>query len=331
MGDNFARAGASAGAGRSSQPPRSGGAGNSGARPVHPGWWVLLGAGLVLLLAGLWSLLGAGGADAGRLGKGCVGVMSIDGEIVASDSPDTLLSAGQVGSETIAQEISDAGSRSDVKALVVVVNSPGGSVVASREIYQALSDVKKPKVAYFREVAASGGYYLSQGADYIVSDPDALTGSIGAEATFTDLSGLFGKLGVNQSEIKSGEFKDIGIPSRPMTNEEKALMQGVVDQIFGEFRDTVNASRGKRLNQTAFAQVLDARILTGKQAYAIGLVDQLGTKQDAIDQAARMAGDESLPVCDLDYRQPGLLSQLLGGALEPILPAAGMGRWRLSY
>ncbi len=316
----------------------SGGRGGSGARGGRmggkSGTSPLLMAGIVVLVAlmivaGLALLVG--GASVGSIGKGCVGVMTIDGEIVAQDTPDSLLSSGQAGSETIARQIEDANSRPEVKALVVVVNSPGGSVVASREIYEALKAYDKPKVAYFREVAASGGYYLSMGTDYIVSDPDAITGSIGAEATFTDLSGLMGKLGVNQSEIKSGALKDIGIPSRPMSEEEKALLQGVVDQLFGEFRDTVNASRGSRLNQTAFAKVLDARILTGRQAQAVGLVDALGSKKDAVAKAGAMAGDKDMPVCDLDNHPSNLLGRLLGGALAPFMPSAGSGGWRLSY
>ncbi len=282
---------------------------------------VLVGGGLLLL----------GGAFSG-IGNGCVGLISIKGEIMVDDSQAGLFGGGAQGSETIASEIEDAGKRQDVKALVILIDSPGGSPVASRHIYDALRAVKKPKVAYFREVAASGGYYVGAGADYIVSEPDAITGSIGVRATITDLSGLFGKIGYNETVFKSGAMKDIGSSSRPMTEEEKTVLQSVISETFTEFKNIVLESRGSRLDRAKFEQVLDARILTGRQALNVGLVDELGNQKDAVRKASVLAGEEKeLPVCEIGEKKKTFLSSLLGDALQLPSPVALLPQWKLWY
>lgn len=253
----------------------------------------------------------------------CVGVIQVNGEISTSSSSGGLFGSPTVGSDDIVSQIDDAESRSDVKAVVFEVNSPGGSVVASREIYEAVKDMKKPKVAYFREVAASGAYYISAPADYIVSEPDALTGSIGVTTTFEDMSGLFEKLGLNYTVFKSGELKDIGTNTRPPTEKEKQIMQAMIDQIFGEFKAVVEEGRGNKLNQTAFQKILDARVLTGEQAKAVGLVDETGNKKRALVVAANLAhmsytGEPA--VCDVGSANP--LGGLFSGIGQGITYAA---------
>jgi len=237
----------------------------------------------------------------------CVGVIEVDGEISTKTQSGGLLGTPTIGSEDIVKQIEDAESRSDVKAVLFEVNSPGGSVVASKEIYEAVRSMKKPRVAYFREVAASGGYYISAGTDFIVSEPDALTGSIGVVATFEDMSGLFNKLGINYTIMKSGELKDMGSPSRPLTEKEKAIMQSIINDIFGEFKRVVEEGRGSKLNRAKFEEVLDARVLTGRQAVDVGLVDELGNKEEAVKVAGRL-GDikftKKPPVCSMRNSNP---------------------------
>ncbi|MFH0884840.1 MAG: S49 family peptidase, partial [Candidatus Micrarchaeota archaeon] len=131
--------------------------------------------------------------------------------------------------------------------------------------------------------------YVASGTDFIVSDPDAITGSIGVISTFTDMQGLFEKVGINVTAIKSGPHKDIGSPYRNMSDEEFAIMQGIVDEVYGEFRGVVLENRGKKLNMNVFSNVTDGRILSGRQAFKAGLVDELGGKKDAIRKAADMA------------------------------------------
>jgi protease-4 len=300
--------------------------------------WVWLAAGiaggLLLLAIAAFVIMGAGGGSKSlEWGRGCVAEIEVRGEIVADDTPGSLFSTGQAGAETIAKMVEEADQRSDVKAILLTVDSPGGSPVGSRDIYRALSESKKPKVAYFREMAASGGYYAAMGTDYIVSEPDALTGSIGVRASIADLSGLFAKIGYNETEITSGGLKDIGNPARPMTEQERAIMQAIVNESFEEFRDVVLQSRGARLSHPQFEQILDARVLSGRQALPIGLVDALGSKKDAILKASQMANEtDALEVCPMQPSDSGgLLSRVLGGALAgPLLPKIS-GNWQLQY
>ncbi|VVB57613.1 Peptidase family S49 [uncultured archaeon] len=292
-----------------------------------------MGAGLlgILLLAGLLYVFFSSASSLPSLGRGCIGVIDIKGEITADDTPDTLFSQGQAGSSTIAKLIQRADERPDVRGILVVIDSPGGSSLGSREIYSALRASDKPKVSYLRELAASGGYYSAIGTDYIVSEPDTLTGSIGVRMTITDLSGLFSKLGYNETTIKSGELKDIGTPDRPMTDAERQIFEGIVNETFGEFKDAVVARRGSKLAHPGFEQALDGRVLTGRQAQAIGLVDEIGTQKMAEQRLASMLNESKpLPLCPISSSRPGLFSSLFSGLLATP-PLEQAGGWHLSY
>jgi protease IV len=222
--------------------------------------------------------------------EGCVGVVEISGPLSTADSPASLFSSEQKGSETIASELSEAGRRQDVRAVLILIDSPGGSVIASQEVYEAVLALNKTSVAFIREMAASGGYYVAAGTDYIVANPDALTGSIGARATLEDYSGLMGKLGVNSTTFKTGALKDMGSPDRPLTDDEREVWQAIVNESFLNFKSAVELRRSGKLDTALFSQALDARILTGRQAKKIGLIDELGNKQSAIAAAARLSG-----------------------------------------
>ncbi|MCX8175374.1 MAG: signal peptide peptidase SppA [Candidatus Micrarchaeota archaeon] len=250
--------------------------------------------------------------------EGCVGVVRIDGPLVTQDVEATLFADEIKGSQTISAEIESAAKRTEVKSILVLIDSPGGSVVASREVYDALHKLGKKKVAYINELGTSGAYYVAAGTDYIVANPDAITGSIGARATFADLSGLFEKIGYNETSIKTGAMKDIGTPARSMSEEEKAVIASIINESFQEFRSAVLESRGSRLDRKAFEKVLDARILTGRQAKKIGLVDELGNRKAAIKKAAELGGikAEEPSLCDLSSSKGrrsllGFSSQLL--------------------
>lgn len=278
--------------------PISANAANSG-NLLKYGGVLLLGAAFLIFL-GVLVFSSISGSVLG--GSKCVAVVNIQNEITTQSSPAGLFSSGVAGSEDIAAAIDSLNSRDDVGAVLFVVDSPGGSVVASREIYDSVKALDKPKVAYFREVAASGAYYISAGTDYIVSDPDALTGSIGVIMTMSDLSGLFGKIGYNVTAIKSGEMKDIGSEGRPITDKERMVLQTLVDEIFSEFKSIVVENRGSRLDMARFDEILDGRVVSGRQAKEIGLVDALGTKKDAIRKAAQMANitDAEPSICSVE-------------------------------
>ena len=223
-------------------------------------------------------------------GGKCIGVIEINQPITTESTPESIFAKGTPGSADFAKEIEKLEEKDNVAALLLVVNSPGGSVVATREIYLPLKNLSKPKVAYFREVAASGGYYIATATDYIVSDPDAITGSIGVVATFADMSGLLEKIGVNATAITSGKHKDIGSPTRPMDAEEEKIIKDIINEVFGEFKQTVLEGRKGKLDIEKFEGVLDGRMLSGRQAKEIGLVDSVGTKKDALRKAADLAG-----------------------------------------
>jgi protease-4 len=299
--------------------------------------WIAIGAValLVLVIAGaliaFWAF-----SNMPALGE-CVAVVKVDGEISTAGSSGGLFGGGSAGSDDIATLIKEAGDRSDVKAIVFEVNSPGGSVVASREIYEAIKGVKKPKVAYFREIAASGGYYVSMGTDYIVSNPDAITGSIGVISMNQELTGLFEKLGINTTTFTTGPHKDTGSPYRPMTEEEKEIIRVIIGEMYAEFKQVVTENRGAKLDMSQFATVTDGRVLTGRQAYRAGLVDQLGNRQDAMDKAAEMAGIGKSPqVCEIE-KPKGFIEEMFGAMGNSFGRAAasvfnqGSGGWKFGY
>ncbi|VVB99502.1 Peptidase family S49 [uncultured archaeon] len=266
-------------------------------------------------------------------GTGCVGTVEISGEIITNDVPASILTDGVKGSATLASEIESADKRPDVKSVLVIIDSPGGSAVGSKEIYDALRSLNKSSVSYINELGASGGYYAAAGTDYIVANPESIVGSIGARATFSDLSGLFAKIGYNETVIKSGAMKDIGSQSRPMTDDEKMILEGIVNESFSMFRSDIESSRGSRLNPALFAQALDARIMTGSQAKKAGLVDELGNRKAALKKAAELGGitDEEPRECQLSSSDTGhgLLGSLSAQAIEFVQKSAGVPR--LSY
>ena len=260
-----------------------------------------LGLGFVLLLLLLVVFTQLSGK--GIFGK-CVGVVNIDSDITVEGEEAGILSLGKPGSEEIAQTIKKLNKRDDVGAVVIVVNSPGGSVVGAREIYSAVKGLEKPKVAYLREVAASGGYYVASGADYIISDPNTITGSIGAIATVADFSELFDMLGINFTHIKSGEYKDIGSIGRQMSEEEREILQSIINETFEEFKGVVVENRAEKLDKERMDEIFDGRVMSGRQAYSYGLVDELGSKEDALKKAAEMGGIEyegEVPVCEISF------------------------------
>jgi len=265
--------------------------------------------------------------------EGCVGVVEISGPIITADIPSSMFSDETRGSETISEEIESANKRSDVKAVLLLIDSPGGSVVASKQIFDAVHGLNKSTVAYINEMAASGGYYIAAGTSYIVANPDAITGSIGARATFADMSGLFAKIGYNETTVKSGAMKDIGSTSRPMTDEERAVLQSIVNESFAQFRSDVEEGRGSRLDPAGFATALDARIMSGRQAKKIGLVDELGNKKAAIKKAAQLGGikSETPRLCDLSSSKgkKSLFGSLSAETIDYLVRGAGVPR--LSY
>lgn len=220
--------------------------------------------------------------------KDSVGWVSIRGAIYASESGKPW----ERGSEQWAKRIEALAETKGVKAIVLDINSPGGSVGAVQEIYSRIQRVKKehhiPIVALFGDVAASGGYYIASACDKIVAHPGTLTGSIGVIFNVSNMEGLFAKVGYKSDPIKSGKHKDIGSPARPMTAEERKILQDLIDDAYGQFVAAV--ADGRKLPVDVVKPLADGRIYSGNQALANHLVDQLGDSHDALMLAAQMGG-----------------------------------------
>jgi protease-4 len=182
-----------------------------------------------------------------------------------------------------------------VKAIILRIDSPGGGVGPSQEIHREVLKVKEKKkiVTSMGSVAASGGYYIACASDLIVANPGTITGSIGVLMEFTNIEELFKKIGIKGVVLKSGEHKDIGSPFREMTPEEKRIMQEVIDNVHQQFVKAV--AEGRKLDRSKVTQIADGRILTGEQAKELGLVDQIGNLDDAIDATAKLVGIEGKP------------------------------------
>ncbi len=234
---------------------------------------------------------------------GYIGLVEIEGTLVKPDRTvewiDRLAEDGRV------------------KVILVKVNSPGGGVVAADEIYRALlrarEEHKKPVVVYMGSVAASGGYYLSCAADTIIASPGTITGSIGVIMTLPVIEGTLKKIGAEVEVVKSEEHKDITSPFRKRTEAEMALLDTAVQDIYGQFVDVVVS--GRKISRESVLSVADGRILTGRQAAALGLVDRTGSYHDAIETAKKMGGLKEARLMKRP-KKPSLLRFLIYGDEE---------------
>jgi protease-4 len=198
-------------------------------------------------------------------------------------------------SREIIEQIDELNDDDGIRAVVLRINSPGGGVAASQEIYRSVRKLqtKKKVIVSMGSVAASGGYLIAAAADRIVANPGTVTGSISAVMHFADVQELMKKVGVRSSVIKSGKFKDIGSPVRDMTAEEKQLIQEIVDDIYDQFVRTIAEDRKIPLEK--MLSLADGRIFSGRQALHLKLVDELGSLEDAVLLAGRLAGIEGKP------------------------------------
>lgn len=205
-----------------------------------------------------------------------------------------------------------------IKAVVVRIDSPGGSVAPVQEVYSELKKLEKPVVASMGGAAASGGYYIACAANTIVANPGTLTGSIGVIMQFTRMKGLYDKVGLEHQVIKSGEFKDTGSPFRQMSEAEQAVLQSTVDDVYNQFVDTIFAARGDQLTRPEILELADGRIFSGRQAFDAKLLDKLGNLPEAIELAAELANIEGKPKVVRKEKRASLLEKLLG--LEYVSP-----------
>jgi len=239
---------------------------------------------------------------------------------------------GVIGqSSGIIEEIHQYQEDEGVKAIILRIDSPGGGVGPSQEIHQEIlrAKLKKKVVTSMGSVAASGGYYIACASDLIVANPGTITGSIGVLMEFTNIEELFKKIGIKGVVLKSGEHKDVGSPFREMTPEETRMMQEVIDNIHQQFIQAV--AMGRKMDQAKVMEIADGRILSGEQAKQIGLVDQLGNLQDAIDITAKMVGIEGKPNILYPKRRLSFLEMIMREATSAVLDSLSEKGFELNY
>jgi protease IV len=200
-----------------------------------------------------------------------------------------------VDSEETVRQLEELKKNDRVKAIVLRVDSPGGVVGPSQEIYAEVRKVAAGKkvVVSMGSLAASGGYYISVPATMIMANPGTITGSIGVLMKISNIEGLLGKVGMKAFTLKTGKFKDAGSPLRDMTEQDKAMLQGVINDAHNQFVNAV--ADGRKLPVEEIRKLADGRIFTGNQALALKLIDRTGTLQDAIEEAGKLAGIKGEP------------------------------------
>jgi len=266
--------------------------------------------------------------------------VTILGLLVVAERADLLLGGDRVAivevegvildGEPVVRELLRHAEDPAVRAVVVRVQSPGGVVGPAQEIHAAIRRVRaegKPVVASLGAVAASGGYYLAVAADHIVANPGTLTGSIGVLIQLAEIEGLLRKVGVRYQVVKAGRYKDLGHIGRPMSEEERAVLQRLLDDLYEQFVEAV--VDGRRLPRDTVLGLADGRAYSGRQAKALGLVDSLGGLEDAVQTAAGLAGIPGKPSV-VRPRRPFRLTDLLewlGGrsTLTRLVGPAGLG------
>jgi protease-4 len=283
---------------------------------------ILMGLGIiVILLVILFSFLFFIGRFTGRPGRFAfgdkIGIVEIKG--VITQSAEVI--------EEIHQYQEDEG----VKAIILRIDSPGGGVGPAQEIHREILKVKSKKkvVTSMGSVAASGGYYIACASDLIIANPGTITGSIGVLMQFSNFEELLKKIGIRGVVLKSGEHKDIGSPFREMTPEEKKIMQEVIDNVHQQFIQAV--AEGRKLDRAKVVQIADGRIITGEQAKKLGLVDQMGNLQDAIDTTAKMVGIEGKPNVLYPKKKFSLLELLIKEMASTFLNILSEKGYELNY
>ncbi|WP_447972400.1 signal peptide peptidase SppA [Nitrospira sp. Kam-Ns4a] len=268
-------------------------------------------------------------------GSAKVLLLDVDGLISAQDG-DGLFNRPNLVAQ-VKEALSRAAEDQHVKALVLRINSPGGTVTASDVLHHEVKQFKEkrkiPVIASIMDVGASGGYYVAVAADKIVAHPSSVTGSIGVIMLTINARGLLEKIGMEATAVTSGPKKDMGSPFRPMTEEERQIFQSVIDHFYQRFLTVVREGR-RNLTADEVRRLADGRIYSGEQAKALGLVDSVGYLDEAIETAKRQAGLTEARV--VTYYRPGeyrqnIYSRLMGGggglaalaALDPMAMLRG--------
>ncbi|MGE4589754.1 MAG: signal peptide peptidase SppA [Acidaminococcaceae bacterium] len=273
---------------------------------------------LIALLSFVISLLGGKNNKDASLQMGSrVAVIRIEGPIMAGDSVDGLWGENVASTGNIMAELRAAAKDKSVKAVLLRINSPGGSVTAAEEIGREIKRLKtetgKPVIASMGDTAASAGYWLAACSDKIYANSSTLTGSIGVYIPYMNTEDLYKKIGISGTKIKSGEYKDILSNERPMKPAERELLQNMVNEMYEQFVGVV--SEGRKMPVDKVKKLADGRVYTGKQAKELGLVDEIGNYYDALDATGALVGIEGTPEVK-DFRKQKPWESILGAKLS---------------
>ncbi len=264
-------------------------------------------------LFSLMEILGGGAREAGSTNPR-IAVLYAEGAIVSESVPASLFGESMISSEKLVPLIQKLGKDANVKAIVLRVDSPGGSALASDLIWRALEATGKPIVASMGDTAASGGYYISMGADRIFAEPGTLTGSIGVVGGKVSFEGLMKKVGVTTSVIRRGKNSGVLSITEAFSDSERAAMQRMLDTIYQQF--TEKAAVGRKMDWAKLEELARGRVYTGRRAKELGLVDELGTLADAVAHARQLAGDSDKKL-ELDIQpKPQSPFEMLFGRAE---------------
>src|SRR3989338_7795232 len=236
-----------------------------------------------------------------------IAVIPLEGTIVGSDLTGFVPST-TVKSQTLVTFIQQANTDNSVKGILLEINSPGGTVVASKEIVQAVKDSEKPIVTYIREIGTSGAYWVASASDYIVADELSMTGSIGVVSPFLEFSGLMEDYGVTYNGLKTGKYKDVGSPFKPMTDEERALLLSKMQVIHDYFVDDVVANRN--LDKSVVNALANGIYYLGIDAEKSGLIDKTGSRALALNKTKELANISE--ATELKFEERHYLSDVLG-------------------
>ncbi len=241
-----------------------------------------------------------------NLNFGNVALISVEGIIMGGGS-----SFGQeiVSSKTIVDFLKDAEEKSRVEAVVLEINSPGGSAVASDEIASQIKKMEKPVVVVIREVGASGGYWVASAADYVIANRMSITGSIGVISSYLEFSGLMERYGVSYERLVAGEYKDMGTPFRELRDEERKILQTKLNKIHDFFIEEIAENRG--LDEAKVRKIASGEFFLGVEALELGLVDELGDKETAEKYLKEVVGLEEVNYMEYEVKR-GLLEEMMG-------------------
>lgn len=258
--------------------------------------------------------------------KNKIAVVGVNGEIKSGQSFQNFIFGGSfTGAETVCEQIKKATEDKSIKAILVRINSGGGGELASAQIYTALRKAKKEGktiVASLGDLAASGGYYIASASDKIVADSSTITGAIGVISILPDLQKFYEKIGLTHETFKTEKYADMFTDTRPLTDEEKKILQSFVDTAYDDFLSAV--AQGRKMPKEKVALLAEGQIYTGSQAQKVGLVDELGNFYDAVKTTQKSAGIEGEPLLVYyNSRYDVFLPFELGGMSESVLAGQG--------